>query len=195
MTIFNFLLDRASRRQINEILAVPRYTRAEMLSFTEPRIDSSQLTNWLRRGFLDLKWQMTVGTPAELLALAGRLEKNEKLGTRRRYTGGDILKCMVLNVIGQSGAPFALASRILEIVLKRAGSVLMKAPADEFVIRISIDPRGDYHAEAVNATDRNGEGEWRLIIEMDRIIARFLKASVPSDLNDALRPRPGSDDK
>lgn len=190
MTVFNFLIDRATINQVREILSFPRYTRAELLSFTEPRIDSSQLTNWLRRDLLDLKRQFALGDADDFRAQAAAMEANEKLGSRRRYTGGDVLKCMVLNVISQCGIPFSLAEPIIGIVLERAVAVLLKQPKDELVIRVTADRTGNYQAQQVKATDRNGGGEWHVIIELDRIVARFLRASVPADLNDALKARP-----
>jgi hypothetical protein len=183
MAIFNFLLNRTSRRQIQETLAFPRYTRAEVLAFTQPRINSDLFMNWQRRGFLNLQHQAALGTADDLRELTKRWEANQNLGTRQRYTGGDVLKSMVLNAIGRSGVSFSLAQKIIDIVLRRAVDVLIRPPADHIVICITIDLGENYEVVPIAAADcRKVNCEWHTVIDMDRLIARFLKSAISPSL-------------
>ena len=140
---------RSGFQQINEILAVPRFTRAELLSYTRPRIDSGQLTNWLRRGDLDLDRQAACGTADDFRAVADALKANEgQQSSRRRYTGGDVLKVMALQAIGQCGLPYSLSGEIIDLVLESAQNMLLHGPSARdrarLVIAVSTDARGHH---------------------------------------------------
>ncbi len=186
MDIFNFLMDRATRRQINEILGLPRFTRADLLRHAEPRLDSNTLSNWTRRGDLDLEYQAVIGTADEIRTLIADWQANENLGSRRRYTGGDILKVMTLNAISQAGLPFNLAQDIIRIVLERAGAVLMAPPGGHQVVLVLVDREGKYKVRAGDLSivsngslrETDGVGEWFTVIDVDMMVARFLRPLV-----------------
>ena len=183
MKLFGFLIDRASRKEMIETLAVPKYTRGEMQSFTEPRVDSNFVTNTLRRGFLNLDKQVVpAATADELKALAAKLEANEQLNEHRRYTGGDVLKVVVLSIIAQSGIPFSLSEEIIDITLGRAKDTLLREVKGEMAVIVTADGAGGYKVRPGKPNERGADGEWRLVVEIDRVIARFLRSAAPERL-------------
>jgi hypothetical protein len=167
----------ASHQSVNEILAVPRYKRADLVRHTIPKIDHKQIDNWLRFGYLDLDRQFVAGTARDFRRMAEIIEENENLGPGRRYTGGDMLKVMLLQTIGQIGLPYRLGATIIPLALARAADLILN-PDDRRhgVIAVIPDGAGDYDvqtAELVKVPD-HVETEWIAVIDADRIIKRFL---------------------
>lgn len=193
--MFNFLNDKTSRQEINDLLSVPHFTRAELLNFTSPRIDSNNFANWVRRGFFEK--HLSVGTAKELRAAAQTIETNEGLAEgRRRYTGSDMLRIAVLSTLSKAGLPLALHEEVTEIALHRAVSVSMHQVPDELILIITGDQFTGYRITEGNFKTLEFEeydsikhiGEWFTIINVDSVIHRFLTIAWKKKGRDTDRP-------
>jgi hypothetical protein len=175
MKVFNLRVDKETGKYVNTLLATPRFTRADLLAVTQPRIDSSQLKNWQRRGILNLDYHAAFATAEELEKIVADLKAN----AWRRYTGSNMLQCMILCVISHSALPFSLAPQIFELALQRVLAELMEAATGENVILVIGKPNGRYEVVLCSPSERPDDGEWHTCIEIDRIIGRFLIAAAP----------------
>jgi hypothetical protein len=162
---------------VNEILAVPRYKRADLVRNTIPKIDQKQIDNWLRFDYLDLDSQCVVGGARDFRRMAAITRENENLGPGRRYTGGDILKVMILQAIGQMGLPYSLGAEIIRAALERAASMILSPDGDgrHGVIVVIPDGAGNYKPYTANRGEilDHIETEWFAVIDIDQIIKRF----------------------
>ena len=130
----------------------PRFTRAQLIDFTEPRIDTGKFNNWARRGFLDPATKWT------------------KSNVHKRYGGGHAIALMILQVLSQTGLPFRLADQIVEIALRftigklsgQAGGALLVITAGD-----NIEVTGAKEFERPDAA-------WFTVIDLGTIVTRFM---------------------
>jgi hypothetical protein len=162
--------------EVNDILAVPRYQRRDLVRNTVPPIDQKQVDNWLRFGYIDLNKQFVIGGEDHFRRMAAIIRQNRKAGPGHRYTGGDLLKVMLLQAIAQIGLPLKLGAEIIPAALRRAADkILSPDDARHGVIVVVPDGAGGYN---VHSADRGEildqiESEWFAVIDVDRIIYRF----------------------
>lgn len=183
MTITNFFNERGgnrrrSDREVNDILARPEYTRRDMLALTRPRVDSAKLQSWLRRGYLRFEMKPCIGNSDEYRHWADVMEANDALGIHRRYSGGDALACMTLDAISQAGLPFDLSHELIGAVWQRAQMVLQGDTEPAVLLVYQHD--GAYKIKPLRRVPRpeNLHHDWFSVINIDRIIARFLSVAL-----------------
>jgi hypothetical protein len=159
------------------LLSLPRFTRAELLTFTTPRLASQLVETWYARGFIEWETQAAFAHADQLRMVGDRLEANERLPRRRRlYTGGDVIKVCLAQAASQAGVPMALVPELVPLALRRAVDVIVGRDRRPAAIAVVPDGVGGHAIRRGLITDlAELDTTWRTIIDVDAIIARYVE--------------------
>ena len=142
--------------QATELLKHPQFTQAQILSLTEPRLDSGLLQNWVNRGSLELNFQQQ--------------------GRTRYYTGSSVIAICAAQALRAVDVPLNVVNMIIHHLSGRAIAIL---GAGEKVISqkeaLAIIPEGDsYSIQTVIKGKCPRSGDAYVILESDALIIRVL---------------------
>ena len=142
--------------QATKLLKHPQFTQAQILSLTEPRLDSGVLQNWVNRGSLELNF--------------------EQQGRTRYYTGSSVISICAAQALRSVDVPLDVVNMIITHLSTRAHAILgagkMATSQEE---ALAIIPDGDsYSIQKVSKGKCPRSGDAYVILESDALITRVL---------------------
>ena len=143
--------------QAMQLLNDPQFTQAQILSLTEPRLDSGLLQNWVNRGSLELNF--------------------EQQGRTRYYTGASVIAICAAQALRLVDVPLEVVNSIYNILSSRAVVLLSageQARSQKAALAIIPDKDG-YSIQEVSKGKCPRSADAYVILESDEIIIRVLK--------------------
>ena len=143
--------------QAMKLLNVPQFTQAQILSLTEPRLDSGLLQNWVNRGALELNF--------------------EQEGRTRYYTGESVIAICAAQALRSVDVPLELVNVISKNLSTRAFVILGAGErATTWKEALAIIPdEGSYSIQQVIKGKCPRSADAYVILESDVLIIRVLE--------------------
>lgn len=140
-----------------QLLSLPQFTQAQVLSLTEPKLDSGLLQNWVNRGTFELNYKQQ--------------------GRTRYYTGADAIAICAAQALRSVDVPLEAVNVLYHELSTRALTILGAGhEAIKQELALAIVPAEDgFTIEKVGKGKCPRSSDAYVILEHDAIIIRVLE--------------------